>query len=493
MSNRLAVTSADVTADIAVLDGSLKRVARGLGALEKDLPPGLYKVRVRVGPTVEERLVSLDRDQVLHFEERRFPSLVPLEGTSRTHEYQIRAAEEISSAPIATLGTGGSVFLFVREWTGESGAETAPAPGNPARGLFLRGWKADDAEIDIAAQASVRSDCDVSAGWSAEVDPGPYRLILRHEDGSSEERAIHVSRGFQTQVFMLMSERPFCTGGTCLPDIARGAVSLSRAGRFIPSERRTRMAELARFALTQNRPILSDAMLHELLGGKFADPMLGLYGAHLLLRDRPKDSAAFRIVFGNLVRLLGPGHPDVQALRLRFDGEDGPPIGPLRHPPMLRASWDLLCAASPGSAEVLEPDSPACAVSTRVLPRSPWLCWAGEGESDDRGQAMKDLIDDYLQTLAVRGKSSASILRELPLDTAPAGAARGLVMPAALGGGGGREPRSDEARQTDKIVSGWTPEIRRIVATSMGEEEKAELSGMLGLPEGVLNQLLAED
>jgi hypothetical protein len=71
-SNRLTVNAADASAEISVLDGCLNRVARGIGRLEQDLAPGLYKVRVRVGPTVEDELVSLDQDRTVTKSRPRF-------------------------------------------------------------------------------------------------------------------------------------------------------------------------------------------------------------------------------------------------------------------------------------------------------------------------------------------------------------------------------------------------------------------------------------
>ena len=61
-SNTLTVSTAPL-AEISVLDGSMNTVARSVGGLTKELSPGLYKIRVRNGPGVEEELVSLDQDR----------------------------------------------------------------------------------------------------------------------------------------------------------------------------------------------------------------------------------------------------------------------------------------------------------------------------------------------------------------------------------------------------------------------------------------------
>ena len=71
------------------------------------------------------------------------------------------------------------------------------------------------------------------------------------------------------------------------------AIAISLDHQFSPKRQRTRLAEIARYALTQSRRILSDGLLRELLDEKFDDPMLGLLGAHLLLRDKPAMSPPF--------------------------------------------------------------------------------------------------------------------------------------------------------------------------------------------------------
>src|ERR1700680_4970132 len=92
----LTVAADDETAEISVVDGNLKRVAQGLGRLHENLPPGLYKVRVRVGPSVQEKLVSLDQDREIRVEAPEIPSPIPLVGTSRSHEYHRAAAIQAS-------------------------------------------------------------------------------------------------------------------------------------------------------------------------------------------------------------------------------------------------------------------------------------------------------------------------------------------------------------------------------------------------------------
>ena len=129
--NTLTIRAADVAAEIAVFDGSLNSVAKGVGELRAQLPRGIYKIRVRVGPTFEEQLVSLDQDRELTIGTLAFASPIPLAGTSRSHDYHQAAAADCSRTPRATFGSGASILVFAREWS----AEGNRSQSNPVAGL----------------------------------------------------------------------------------------------------------------------------------------------------------------------------------------------------------------------------------------------------------------------------------------------------------------------------------------------------------------------
>ncbi len=86
--------------------------------------------------------------------------------------------------------------------------------------------------------------------------------------------------GWQTQVFMGRKG----WGGTSrrrrasLPD---ASVSMARPGSGFSRE--VRFTELARIALLDRRPVLSEADVVSMVYGKFENPMLGLYSANILL------------------------------------------------------------------------------------------------------------------------------------------------------------------------------------------------------------------
>ena len=507
-SNRLTVNAADASAEISVLDGCLNRVARGIGRLEQDLAPGLYKVRVRVGPTVEDELVSLDQDRTVTKKPTAFPSAIPLTGTSRTHEYHMGAAIDASRTPRDALGRGGSVMVFAREWTGQQ-AKASPQPANPADGLTFLSESAG--AVDIATRADLRTQGDASAGWRADVDPGPYRLRLTLSDGTAFERALYVSPGQQTQVFLMRADYALADGGVeRRADLAGGGVVISPSQVFQPDDGRTRLAELARYALAQKRRALSDEVINDILDEKGEDPMLGLLGAHLLLRDEPENHSFFETVIGNLLRLLGPEHPDVHALRLR--ARPPPPPAPLSSAPMLRASWDL-AAVDPHTAEVIPETGPTGVIATRILPSAPWLVWsagAAAGTAQDRAQVLLELLGDFMKardrTLspepATSGLSFGSgILEGLrSAVSGAAGALRGIDILASGKSFGSNPPRSSGSTRTTRFSlpkisfdfgvghKPAAPEPKP--APPLDDRDKAELSRTLGLPGHVLEDML---
>ncbi len=310
----LVISAADDMAEIAVMDGSLSVVGDGIGRLQKVLPDGIYKVRVRVGPTVEQRLVSLDKDERLDFPPFSIPSPIPLVASSGADSDHAGAAAETSILVKESFGAGASAFVFAREQS----AEGRIPHGNPAQGLSFHDEEGNEL-ADIAQRADVRGDSKLCAGWRADLNPGPYRLRLTRPDGSAIERAVYASRGNQTQIFLLQCDFVVSDDGRTMkrvPDMSGSAVSISADQKFRPQSEGARLSEIARYALTQRRRILSDAFLQILLDWKFDDPMLGLLGAHLLLRDKPEDSDLFKVVTNNLARLLGRDHPDVRALLL---------------------------------------------------------------------------------------------------------------------------------------------------------------------------------
>jgi hypothetical protein len=409
-NRQLTIDTADTVAEISVLDGNLNPITSGVGGFSVQLPVGLYKVRIRVGPTVRERLVSLDADRRELFDMQAFPSPIPLQGTSQTHEYQIAAAQQTSGQPKVQLGSGATIFVFAREWS-------HPNKVNPADGLRLldAGGKL---LVDLENMAEVRTDGDASAGCTVAVDPGHYRLRLEGAEGDTLERALIAISGWQTQIFVLQRD----DGKARRADLAGGAVVMSHSGKFQPNDDLTRLSALASYALTQHRKIMSE-QLRQVLSGKFEDPILGLFGAYLIARDCAADHRLLDTVLGNLSILLGKEHPDVRALALRRNAASDPPVEEFPSVPMLRPSWDLIVEATIRGRCIVPVNSPAGVIAPSVVPSFPWLTWREATVAKDGRHPRMVALVDYLRarTLADRPQS---LLRSTEVAELPAARAQ---------------------------------------------------------------------
>jgi hypothetical protein len=488
-SNTLVVEAADANAEITVLDGNLNRILKGIGKVEQDLPAGIYKVHVRVGPALKEQLVSLDQDRIVNIETLlRFPSPIPLNDTSRTREYHSDAAKRASATPQDSLGTGASVLVFAREWTPDERGST----NHPAAGLSFLDWSGEIC-VDIVARAEFRPSTamapDPCASWRADLNPGAYRLRLNRPDGTALERAVFAARGQQTQVFVLQTDyADLAHGPQRGPDLETAAVTISPSGQFLPDNRHARLAELARYALTQSRRFLSEQTLDEIRREKFDDPMLGLLGAHLLLRDKPDDPALFDTVTGNLLRLLGPNHPDVRVLWLRRRDSVGLDDLRLLSPPMLRHSWDLVVDESFERPDLIPPQSPSDAIADKILPTSPWLVWRAGSQASSGGELLEDRVNAFADAIGgyLRARAHQKVAR---LKAAPRSvmkrAARVLydALPRSVAA---RLPTIDASDAPERAPSDVRPR------TELDQAAQRELARTLGLPRRVLDTMLKE-
>lgn len=471
-SNTLTVSSGPL-AEISVLDGSMNTVAQSVGELTKELSPGLYKVRVRNGPALEEELVSLDKDRSIDVKTPPIYSPIPLEGTTRSHEYHMAHAAYASSNPKFDFGQGSGLFVFCREWS-TNGTGTSP---NPAAGLSITDEKGKQLS-DLGLTADVERSGDPSAAWCASVAPGAYRLRFTAPNGSSTERALFASPDMQTQIFILLAPDGSTPNGAPLPDVAGGAVALSRTYSFNPQDRRTELGEIARYALTQKRRILTDGLRREIVDVKFDDPMLGLLGAHLVLRDEPENTALFEAVTRNLLTLVGPDHPDLRVLCMRRSTPIPEVPRALDTPPMLRASWDLAVAASLEDSNSFPEAGSVMEIAEWIVPTGAWLVWRHEpveenatpvsgGASSTLTQSLEDYIAAKARLEAARLASNQGVL--------------GHVSSAV---------RSVITNGINRVRGRTAPS--KLKLPSLDADDRAELSRVLGIPGPLLDSILGK-
>jgi hypothetical protein len=388
--------SAETGAELFVIDSSMRLVERGAGRLDVQLPTGVYKLKVRRGREETERIILHDHDESITLAAPSISSPAPFQGTTRTHEWHIDAAVQQSSQVHVVAGTGAQVFVMSRYWTAPG--RKPDDRGHPARGLSLR-TLAGRVVVDYDATELPHVDGhDAWAACTVAVDPGTYLLHRETDGGQALEQAVVASPTWQTQVFILRDP----VTGLPRPEGPHPSIAQQRAlrpdaisvlmnhGHFDAQRSDMQLADVARLALADERRILSDE-LRQMLDGKFDNPMLGIYGAHLLVlsldraareaREKP-DQAQLALDFGpgdldvivrNLRNLVGPGHPDVEALSTRCLDASLRADKPLSAPPMLRRSWSLYVAASNEQADLIPRD-----VWTRVrqfVSAPPYFTW----------------------------------------------------------------------------------------------------------------------
>jgi len=369
------------TAEIFVIDGESNVKARGVGRLSAELPPGIYRVRYRVGDTVADSIEEFPPGENTYFApmpdlhlSSPVPLLVP---TSGLQPESAQNAVEWSRSAAAKAGAGSSIFLFIS--------------GSPDDQLSLLGEvtlrTVTGTEVCSMKEAPTKNGC---RGFAIEVSPGSYLLRLSAPDLPEVEQTVVASPDWQTQVFIPVVST---AGRRCL-DISQSAVLMSPGeSGFQPDWIALRWTEAARQALAAGRgnaaPVESlragvqdarmlqksgfdDATLKAMLHAKFLNPMLGIYGAHLMILKADRDVTLLREVTDNLHKLVGD-HPDVLTLHFSLNDDRARQLS-FPDPPMLRSSWSLVVQNST-RPELVPSGSYASRVGANLWGAGAYLTW----------------------------------------------------------------------------------------------------------------------
>ena len=348
---------------ITVVNANLKPVASGAGTLHEKLPPGLYEVQLLAGHALSRHVMRLGPEgSSFQAPAIDFPSPAPV-SPNEADEAVAQEASRLSRRPAQRFGRGAQLLVVVRD-------NARVARANAAAGLSLRSL--DGRRVADLERLSTPSADGARPVWAIvclELDPKPYLLRVATGSATLEQTVILVG-GWQTQVFL--DRKSFGSAPArrraSLPD---AAVLMARnAAGFDPSRPDLRLTELARIALLDRRAILGPQDLDALVYGKWENPMLGLYGANVLLATGARNIRQLDVMRRNLRRLLGD-HPDVLALDVRA----GERVHPVAVPPMLRASWDALVAATAARPELVAADSLAGRIADHLFGTGVWLTW----------------------------------------------------------------------------------------------------------------------
>ena len=378
---RLTVSASNPAVEIFIIDGHFRQVGQGLGWLETELSPGLYKLKYRAGSLLEAQhlLVPAGSDPLqVTGPEMPFSTSAPLSQTRTTREPHRTNAPPHSHQVHETVGQDSWLYFFSRDLD-------EARRDNVATGLSLHRLDGD-LLLDLA-QAGVHDLREQWAACNVALDPGLYRLHLKLDEARTLEQTLVASPDWQTQLFLLRRDYG--------PDLRRvdlfnAAMLMARPDEgFNPDQPDWHLTELARQGLVNGRAVVSTTALNEMLYGKFQNPMLGLYGGHLLLLAEQPKWDLLQTVVRNSYHLLGQDHPDVQALALHLAaaGRDIPLPDRCETPPLLRASWRLLIEASATRPDLIPAGSLAARIADRVWGSGAWLVWEQPPAADPQEAA----------------------------------------------------------------------------------------------------------
>lgn len=394
---QLSVSSGDQGTEIFVIDSKFDVAARGKDSLHASLLPGIYKIKVKAGRRIHEEFVVLapgESQKSVTVEPLQIVSAAPLKGAARAHVAQQQCAVHESHVHHVTHGSGSSLYFFVRNGKEEvlSIPEGATFELCDSQGKVI---------VDLVRSGVHGSERN--SGWAAcnvSVAPGLYRLRHRCTTCMIEQTLV-ASPGWQTQLFAVCKKHD----DSPYPEInlADSSIFMRREGEgFVADDPEKRLTEIARQALAQGRMVLSQRLIDEILGAKFSDPMLGIYGAHLLLaqKDRSDD---LRIVVANLRRLLVDPHPDVESLALQLADRGSDYV--FEVPPMLRRSWAAILNATVTHPGLIKPGSLAEKIASSVMDDEPWLLTGSKNGGAERGdEDLEEIVKSVLQEATMPGK-----------------------------------------------------------------------------------------
>lgn len=416
------VAHAEPGTDIFIIDSQFRIVARGVRRVEQSLPPGIYKVKCQAGSAVREEHVVLEPGAAVR-EVRcaplAFQSSAPLAGTRATHEYHMANAATLSRQVHVADGAGAKIFIFARVWTDPSGRDSVippPPPGqHPATGLTLH-----DVTGRLVADLQQMGQADVAASdpWSGctiELAPGPYRLRVEVPDIGVLEQIVIAPPGWQVQVFLLQGNYGSPRSPIYRADLASASILLARAtDGFDPHNDSLHLTELARNALTRQRGVIARDLLTQLLGAKYENPMLGLYGAHALAVNPEPDRPLLTQVVQRLRGMLGP-HPDVDALALQLGDL---PSQAYEVPPMLRRSWSIVVEHAAHRRDLVPRGSLASRASTAIWGESAWLIWTADAISEpvESSTGLEENLEKIRNIAATFDSPEGDVARNPDLD-----------------------------------------------------------------------------
>jgi hypothetical protein len=349
-----------------------------VGDFTANVKPGLYLLRCETGWFSQETPIKVGAEGFKELELRvPFPSAAPVPGTTGYRSDQAEAARRLSLPPWPDPNSANArLMLFLRA--------ANPDPNRPPSLDALARLDADFRPLRFTAPVADSSAEQGWAGWSADVLPGfcVLRWLGDGLDAPAVDQALWTASGWTTIVFLTVRPADLKGQSAPAPNRQDPSIHLVKRGegfRPDPAAADNQLAmELALAGWRTGKPLVDEgSLLTRLLDEKFANPMLGIVAAHVLLQGQSPDLKVLDEVLGALETRLIPSCPDVRALRAvvrrRFNLAGSVPL--LDWPPMFKASFQGAIASDWGGRGVISPGSLAERVAPRLVPLSPWTTW----------------------------------------------------------------------------------------------------------------------
>lgn len=391
--HRLEVRPSNPAASLSLTDSSLRIIHQDTGAIDLQLRPGVYKIRIEIGRdvgSVSEQIILLDDDVDDSAEAPPVPTPAPLAhsvfGKSRHRKLFLDAAWRHGGRPPLPKDCAG-ISVLGRFWFPPDRPSASRL--HPLAGLELRDWHGryveqfDTAPIDPQSAATGPLSL-----WERALPGGTYYLRHRFPDGKIAEATVIATTGWITQIAL---QREPGIDGEPFPEQFRlrdAAVFMRPPGAEDQGEQQDLVIEAARIALTQGRNPLrrSNAeKLERLLLETYDDPIATIIGGYLLLHAAavqeldPHRIARFDEAVTRLREILGFEHPDVEVLSLRCADPWLRHHGPIATPPIFKAGWKLLTDASYEDPGLIPDELWKRIHATTSL--GPFLAWAVDDDS----------------------------------------------------------------------------------------------------------------
>jgi len=242
----------------------------------------------------------------------------------------------------------------VRDATGRS--RTLNAAEKSAYSANFDGFRLLSPDRSVLVDFDTAAIKDIDAGYmgaQVRLDTGAYSLMWQRGD---EYLCLPVQtvQGFAVQIYL--SLQPLAADTLEMrPDFREVSYVYDfMNAQYAPGRQDLKDLESVRLALEHGRNVVQASVLRDMLAGKFENPMLGLYAAHVLLIDEKPDLELLGLVIKNTAEMLRPEFPDVVALAWHYEQlakkrPEGYPdrawadlLKELKGPPLLVRSWEML-------------------------------------------------------------------------------------------------------------------------------------------------------